>query len=118
MTRPPPVARTSRRAIRMACISNPYRSVDVGSTLCRGLARSGDFSRYTASFTRHLASVHRHAESRNNPRGGAVGSHMTRPIRIAVQIPPGGTPSYAAWRDTVLRSDDAGADVVLGYDHF
>ena len=43
---------------------------------------------------------------------------MTRDIRIAVQIPPGGTPSYSAWRDVVLRAEDAGADVVLGYDHF
>jgi probable F420-dependent oxidoreductase len=43
---------------------------------------------------------------------------MTRDIRIAVQIPPGGAPSYAAWRDTVLRAEDAGVDVVLGYDHF
>jgi alkanesulfonate monooxygenase SsuD/methylene tetrahydromethanopterin reductase-like flavin-dependent oxidoreductase (luciferase family) len=43
---------------------------------------------------------------------------MTRDIRIAVQIPPGGTPSYAAWRDTVLRAEDAGVDVLLGYDHF
>jgi probable F420-dependent oxidoreductase len=39
-------------------------------------------------------------------------------IRIAVQIPPAGTPSYSDWRDTVLRAEDAGADVVLGYDHF
>jgi probable F420-dependent oxidoreductase len=43
---------------------------------------------------------------------------MTRDIRIAVQIPPGGAPSYAAWRDTVLRAEDAGVDVLLGYDHF
>jgi len=43
---------------------------------------------------------------------------MSRNIRVAVQIPPGGTPSYAAWRDTVLRAEDAGVDVLLGYDHF
>jgi probable F420-dependent oxidoreductase len=43
---------------------------------------------------------------------------MTRDVRIAVQIPPAGTPSYSAWRDVVLRAEDAGVDVVLGYDHF
>ena len=43
---------------------------------------------------------------------------MTRPIRIAVQIPPGGAQNYAVWRDTVLRAEDAGVDVLLGYDHF
>jgi len=43
---------------------------------------------------------------------------MTRPIRIAAQIPPGGAASYSAWRDAVLRAEDAGADVLLGYDHF
>jgi probable F420-dependent oxidoreductase len=48
------------------------------------------------------------------PIGGAV----TKPIRIAAQIPPAGTPSYSAWRDTVLRAEDVGADVIFGYDHF
>jgi probable F420-dependent oxidoreductase len=43
---------------------------------------------------------------------------MTRPIRIAAQIPPAGTPSYSAWRDTVLRAEDIGADAIFGYDHF
>jgi probable F420-dependent oxidoreductase len=43
---------------------------------------------------------------------------MSRGIRIAAQIPPGGTDSYATWRDAVLRAEDAGADVILGYDHF
>jgi probable F420-dependent oxidoreductase len=43
---------------------------------------------------------------------------VTRPIRIAAQIPPAGTPSYVAWRDTVLRAEDIGADVIFGYDHF
>ena len=43
---------------------------------------------------------------------------MTRPIRIAAQIPPAGTPSYPAWRDTVLRAEDIGADAIFGYDHF
>jgi probable F420-dependent oxidoreductase len=43
---------------------------------------------------------------------------MTRPIRIAAQIPPGGATTYPEWRDAVLRAEDAGADVLLGYDHF
>jgi probable F420-dependent oxidoreductase len=43
---------------------------------------------------------------------------MTRPIRIAVQIPPAAAPSYAAWRDTILRAEDLGADAIFGYDHF
>ena len=43
---------------------------------------------------------------------------MTRPIRIAAQIPPAATSSYAAWRDTVLRAEDVGADAIFGYDHF
>lgn len=43
---------------------------------------------------------------------------MTRPIRIAVQIPPAGASSYAAWRDAVLNAEAAGVDAVFGYDHF
>jgi probable F420-dependent oxidoreductase len=43
---------------------------------------------------------------------------MSRPIRIAAQIPPAGTPDYATWRDAVLRAEDAGADAIFGYDHF
>jgi probable F420-dependent oxidoreductase len=43
---------------------------------------------------------------------------MTRPIRIAAQIPPAATPSYSAWRDTILRAEDLGADAIFGYDHF
>jgi probable F420-dependent oxidoreductase len=43
---------------------------------------------------------------------------MTRPIRIAAQIPPAGTPSYSAWRDTILRAEDLGTDAIFGYDHF
>ena len=43
---------------------------------------------------------------------------MPRPIRIAAQIPPAATPSYAAWRDTILRAEDLGADAIFGYDHF
>jgi probable F420-dependent oxidoreductase len=43
---------------------------------------------------------------------------MTRPIRIAAQIPPAGTPSYTSWRDTILRAEDLGTDAIFGYDHF
>ena len=43
---------------------------------------------------------------------------MTRPVRVAVQIQPGGTPDYATWRDAVLAADDLGVDVIFGYDHF
>ena len=35
----------------------------------------------------------------------------------AAQIPPGGTSSYGQWRDTVLSAEDAGADMLLGYNH-
>ncbi|MCW2892052.1 MAG: oxidoreductase [Actinomycetia bacterium] len=43
---------------------------------------------------------------------------MSRPIRIGVQLWPGGTPGYASWRDAVLRAEDLGANIVFGYDHF
>jgi len=43
---------------------------------------------------------------------------MTRPVRIAVQIQPGGAPDYATWRDAVLAADGLGVDVIFGYDHF
>lgn len=43
---------------------------------------------------------------------------MTRPVRIGVQLWPGGTPSWSAWRDAVLHAEDLGADVIFGYDHF
>ena len=43
---------------------------------------------------------------------------MTRPVRVAVQIQPGGTPDYRTWRDAVLAADDLGVDVIFGYDHF
>src|SRR6478672_10582522 len=43
---------------------------------------------------------------------------MTRPVRVAVQIQPGGTPDYATWREAVLAADDLGVDVIFGYDHF
>lgn len=43
---------------------------------------------------------------------------MTRPVRVAVQIQPGGTPDYRSWRDAVVAADDLGVDVIFGYDHF
>ncbi len=43
---------------------------------------------------------------------------MARPLRVAVQIQPGGTPDYRTWRDAVLAADDLGVDVIFGYDHF
>src|SRR6201996_3211015 len=45
-------------------------------------------------------------------------SHMSRHIRIGVQLWPGGTPSYASWRSAVRQAEDLGADIVFGYDHF
>jgi alkanesulfonate monooxygenase SsuD/methylene tetrahydromethanopterin reductase-like flavin-dependent oxidoreductase (luciferase family) len=43
---------------------------------------------------------------------------MTKHARVGVQIWPGGAPSYAAWREAVLRAEDIGVDVIFGYDHF
>lgn len=43
---------------------------------------------------------------------------MTRSVRVAVQIQPGGAPDYRSWRDAVLAADDLGVDVIFGYDHF
>lgn len=43
---------------------------------------------------------------------------MSRPIRIGVQLSPGGTPDYRTWRDAVIRAEDLGTDVIFGYDHF
>lgn len=43
---------------------------------------------------------------------------MVYPIRIGVQLWPGGTPSYASWREAVRRAEDMGVDIVFGYDHF
>jgi probable F420-dependent oxidoreductase len=41
-----------------------------------------------------------------------------RPVRIGVQLWPGGTPDYKTWREAVLGAEDRGVDVVFGYDHF
>jgi AhpD family alkylhydroperoxidase len=43
---------------------------------------------------------------------------MTPTVRIGVQLWPGGTPSWAAWRDAVRHAEDLGAGAIFGYDHF
>src|ERR1700730_3319556 len=43
---------------------------------------------------------------------------MTKPIRIAAQIQPGGAADYRSWRSAVLRAEEIGADVIFGWDHF
>jgi probable F420-dependent oxidoreductase len=43
---------------------------------------------------------------------------MTNPIRVGVQLWPGGTPDYRTWREAVLSADELGADAIFGYDHF
>jgi len=43
---------------------------------------------------------------------------VSRPMRIGVQLWPGGAPSYPAWRGAVRQAEDLGADIVFGYDHF
>lgn len=41
-----------------------------------------------------------------------------RPVRIAVQLQPEHAPDYGMIRDAVLRSEDAGVDIVFNWDHF
>lgn len=41
-----------------------------------------------------------------------------RRIRVGAQLSPGGTPSYAAWRQAVREAEAMGADVIFGSDHF
>ncbi|WP_433660536.1 LLM class F420-dependent oxidoreductase [Nocardia sp. CA-128927] len=43
---------------------------------------------------------------------------MTRSVRIGVQLQPQHAPEYGLIRDAVLRSEDAGVDVVFNWDHF
>jgi probable F420-dependent oxidoreductase len=43
---------------------------------------------------------------------------MSRPTRVGVQLWPGGAPDYRSWRESVLRAEDLGVDVIFGYDHF
>ena len=40
---------------------------------------------------------------------------MTRPIRIGVQLSPGGAPHYPA---AVIHAEEIGVDVIFGSDHF
>jgi probable F420-dependent oxidoreductase len=43
---------------------------------------------------------------------------MPRPVRVGVQLWPGGAPDYRSWRQAVLHAEELGADVIFGYDHF
>jgi alkanesulfonate monooxygenase SsuD/methylene tetrahydromethanopterin reductase-like flavin-dependent oxidoreductase (luciferase family) len=43
---------------------------------------------------------------------------MSRPVRIGIQLWPGGAPDDRSWREAVLRAEDLGADILFGYDHF
>lgn len=43
---------------------------------------------------------------------------MTRAVRIGVQLQPQHAPKYGLIRDAVLRSEDAGVDVIFNWDHF
>ncbi|WP_405178792.1 LLM class F420-dependent oxidoreductase [Nocardia sp. NBC_01377] len=43
---------------------------------------------------------------------------MSRPVRIGVQLQPQHAPTYGLIRDAVLRSEDAGVDIVFNWDHF
>jgi probable F420-dependent oxidoreductase len=43
---------------------------------------------------------------------------MTKPIRIAAQVQPGGVADYHTWRSAVIDAEGIGADVIFGYDHF
>ncbi|MFD0360570.1 LLM class F420-dependent oxidoreductase [Nocardia sp. GCM10030253] len=43
---------------------------------------------------------------------------MIRPVRIGVQLQPQHAPKYGLIRDAVLRSEDAGVDIVFNWDHF
>jgi hypothetical protein len=47
-----------------------------------------------------------------------MGQHMSRPVRIGVQLWPGGAPDYQSWRSAVLHAEEIGTDMILGYDHF
>ena len=43
---------------------------------------------------------------------------MSQPVRIGVQLQPQHAPDYSLIRDAVLRSEDAGVDIVFNWDHF
>lgn len=48
----------------------------------------------------------------------SYGGTMTRTIRIGLQLQPQQQPDYRVIRDTVLRAEDAGVDIVFNWDHF
>jgi hypothetical protein len=41
---------------------------------------------------------------------------MSPKPRVGVQIWPGGTPDYPAWRQAIIDVESLGADVIFGYD--
>jgi probable F420-dependent oxidoreductase len=43
---------------------------------------------------------------------------MTRPVRVGIQLWPGGAPDYQSWRAAVIHAEELGADVIFGFDHF
>jgi probable F420-dependent oxidoreductase len=43
---------------------------------------------------------------------------MSPTPRIGVHIWPGGTPSYATWRQAILDAETLGVNAIFGYDHF
>lgn len=43
---------------------------------------------------------------------------MGEPLRIGVQLQPGGAADYRTWRSAVIQAEDMGVDLVFGYDHF
>jgi probable F420-dependent oxidoreductase len=43
---------------------------------------------------------------------------VTKPIRVGVQLWPGGAPDYRSWRQAVIHAEEIGADAIFGYDHF
>ncbi len=43
---------------------------------------------------------------------------MSGPVRIGIQLWPGGAPDYRSWREAVLHAENLGADIIFGYDHF
>ncbi len=47
-----------------------------------------------------------------------MASPAAHPVRIGVQLQPQQAPEYGLIRDAVLRSEDAGADIVFNWDHF
>ena len=46
------------------------------------------------------------------------GMYVSQRVRIGVQLQPQHAPDYSLIRDAVLRSEDAGVDIVFNWDHF